>query len=270
MLCSPLPRNTMQLQLLARSPSFLLLLLSVISPAGAFLVNKRDSLCRTKRSQCLLPPLTTTPQHHLELWAQTNGNSKSEIDDSVTGNDLLALSSETSNDDERNGTSTVSVRLIDDIGNDAQQSNSVATMMMSQSNKRVLIEELSYKRGDVERLRFELVPLLVERRVKCPPAGVPSKWCRSKDEIASDNAMLKKLEQESKYPLKVPLLGISLVLFGKGFGDAFITLIKVNTDFPGASFAGEFMGFPVLLIDAVCVVAGVTLGWWTWTWTNMR
>lgn len=146
---------------------------------------------------------------------------------------------------------------------------SVATMI-SQENKRILIEELGYRRADVERLKFELAPSIIDQRTKCPAEGMPSAWCRSEQELAleRDAAMRNKLEQESKFPLKIPLIGISLILFGKGFGDALITIIKVNTNFPGASLAEEFLGIPVLLIDAVCTVVGAALAWWTWN--NMK
>lgn len=76
--------------------------------------------------------------------------------------------------------------------------------------------------------------------------------------------MMQRMENESKYPLKFPLLAVSLVLFGKGFSDALITLIKVNIDFPGASLTAQFQGIPVLAIDLVCVITGATLGLWTW------
>lgn len=146
----------------------------------------------------------------------------------------------------------------------ATKSASVATMI-SQEKKRILIEELGYKRRDVERLKFDLALTLVDRQVRCPEGGgeLPETWFRPENEL-----MMEKLEQESKYPLKLPLIGVSLVLFGKGFGDALVTIIKVNTNFPGASLAEEFLGVPVLLIDVVCTVLGASLAWWTWT--NMK
>lgn len=142
---------------------------------------------------------------------------------------------------------------------------SVATLI-SQENKRILIEELGYHRRDVERLKLELALVLVEKRVPCPSEGIPETWCRPQEEIDEENSMMQRLEQESKYPLKFSLIGISLILFGKGFFDALITIIKVNIDFPGASLlmAEEFLGIPVLLIDVVCVLSGASLGWWTW------
>lgn len=153
--------------------------------------------------------------------------------------------------------------LDDKILSEASKTASVTTMI-SQANKRVLIEELGYRRPDIERMKFELAPSLIEQRVKCPVEGMPASWCRSEEELSREKSMMDKLEDESKYPLKLPLLATSLVLFGKGFGDALITLIKVSTDFPGASLTEEFSGVPVLLIDAVCTVLGTSLGWWTW------
>jgi hypothetical protein len=150
-----------------------------------------------------------------------------------------------------------------DILGESSKSASVATMI-PQETKRVLIEELGYRRVDVERLKFDLAPVLVERRLRCPEEGMPESWCRSQAELQQENSMMRRLENESQYPLKVPLLGISLILFGKGFSDALITIIKVNISFPGVSLADEFMGVPVLLIDVVCVTAGAALGWWTW------
>ena len=138
----------------------------------------------------------------------------------------------------------------------------VATML-SRENKRILIEELGYRRRDVERLDFSMAASLVDKKIPCPDT-IPDSWFRSSEELAQESDMLQKLEKESKYPLKFPLLGISLILFGKGFGDAFITLIKVNMDFPGVSLSDEFLGIPVLLIDTICLLAGASLGWWTW------
>lgn len=140
---------------------------------------------------------------------------------------------------------------------------SMATMI-SRENKRVLIEELGYRRSDVDRLKFDLAPAIVENRLKCPDSGIPGEWCRSEQDIEQESRMMQQLEQESKYPLKFPLLAISLVLFGKGFGDALITIIKVNIDFLGASLTDEFLGVPVLLIDLVCIVLGSSIGFWTW------
>ena len=87
-------------------------------------------------------------------------------------------------------------------------------------------------------------------------------------EEATTRAMLDKLESENRYPLKFPLLAIGTILFGKGFGDALITLIKVNIDFPGANLREDFLGVPVLAIDSACVVAGAALA--SWTWNTMK
>lgn len=145
----------------------------------------------------------------------------------------------------------------------APTSASVATMI-PQETKRVLIEELGYRRKDVEELKFDLAPVLLEKRTRCPAEGMPVSWRRPQEELEQENSMMQRLENESKYPLKLPLLGVSLILFGKGFSDALITIIKVNMDFPGASLVEEFLGIPVLLIDAICVAAGAGLGYWTW------
>ena len=129
-----------------------------------------------------------------------------------------------------------------------------------------MIEELGYRRKDVETLKPEIASRIVAKGLKRPIDGVPADWCIVEESI--DNKMLEKLQNESRYPLKTPLLGISLILFGKGFFDGLITIIKVNTNFPGVSFLDEFMGVPVLAIDFVCVAAGITLG--SWTWNTMK
>jgi hypothetical protein len=138
-------------------------------------------------------------------------------------------------------------------------------VMISQNQKRMLVEELGYRRKDVDKLRFELASPIIEKRIRCPDTGMPREWFRSEKELSM---MEQQLLQESKYPLKVPLLGISLILFGKGFGDALITLIKVNIDFPGASLTEQFMGVPVLAVDIICSGLGGALG--AWTWNTMR
>mmetsp|Transcript_20713 Transcript_20713/g.37397 ORF Transcript_20713/g.37397 Transcript_20713/m.37397 type:complete len:259 (+) Transcript_20713:137-913(+) len=138
-----------------------------------------------------------------------------------------------------------------------------AVLFIDQKSKRILIEELGYKRSEVERLRPELAqPILTQRMYRPKSKELPEEWLLSEEETSS--AMLQRLENESKYPLKFPLLAISLVLFGKGLSDALITIIKVNIDFPGVSLTEQFMGVPVLAIDAVCVVLGAALGLWTW------
>mmetsp|Transcript_18411 Transcript_18411/g.38537 ORF Transcript_18411/g.38537 Transcript_18411/m.38537 type:complete len:252 (-) Transcript_18411:1595-2350(-) len=157
----------------------------------------------------------------------------------------------------------------DESGDDARQptasaaSAGTAVLFIDQQSKRILIEELGYKRAEVERLRPELAqPILTQRMYRPNTLELPKEWLLSEEETSS--GMLERLENESKYPLKFPLLGISLVLFGKGLSDALITIIKVNIDFPGASLSEQFMGLPVLAIDAVCVVVGVALASWTW------
>ena len=57
-----------------------------------------------------------------------------------------------------------------------RQNNSLA-MMMTQETKRILIEELGYRRADVKRLKFDKARGLVEQRIRCPKEGVPESWC---------------------------------------------------------------------------------------------
>eukprot|EP00546_Thalassionema_frauenfeldii_P019088 CAMPEP_0178896370 /NCGR_PEP_ID=MMETSP0786-20121207/1128_1 /TAXON_ID=186022 /ORGANISM="Thalassionema frauenfeldii, Strain CCMP 1798" /LENGTH=133 /DNA_ID=CAMNT_0020566751 /DNA_START=223 /DNA_END=621 /DNA_ORIENTATION=- len=133
--------------------------------------------------------------------------------------------------------------------------------MITRDMKRILIEELGYKRRDVDQMRPEMAPAIVSKRLKCPSDGMPSEWAFD-DDFGASSSMVDRLEQESQYPLKFPLLGISLILFGKGLSDAAITLIKVNIDFPGVSLSEQFMGVPVLGIDAICVILGGALGAW--------
>jgi len=139
-------------------------------------------------------------------------------------------------------------------------------LFINQQTKRVLIEDLGYKRAEVERLRPELAQPLVDKRAYRPSEGVPEEWMMAEEDTT--RAMLDKLESENRYPLKFPLLAVGTILFGKGFGDAAITIIKVNIDFPGATLGEEFMGVPVLVIDALCVVAGAALA--SWTWNTMK
>jgi ribosomal protein S18 acetylase RimI-like enzyme len=152
-------------------------------------------------------------------------------------------------------------------------SSAQTIVMLTNEMKRVLIEELGYTRKNVETMRVELGQAAIEKRTRCPAEGMPESWCDQSliglDSVeSSQSAMRKKLEAESKYPLKVPLLGASVVLLGKGLSDALITIIKVNSSFRGASLTEEFMGVPVLAIDFVCVVLGISLG--IWTWKTMR
>jgi hypothetical protein len=152
--------------------------------------------------------------------------------------------------------------------------SSQTIFMLTNEMKRTLIEELGYTRKNVELMRVELGQAAIEKRTQCPPEGMPESWCDQSltgldnNNNDSQRNMRKKLEDESKYPLKVPLLGASLVLLGKGLSDAGITIIKVNSGFRGASLTEEFMGVPVLGIDLVCIVLGISLG--IWTWKTMR
>lgn len=139
-------------------------------------------------------------------------------------------------------------------------------LFVNQQTKRVLIEELGYKRAEVERLRPELAQPIVNNRTFRPSEGVPEEWMIAEEDTT--RAMLDKLESENKYPLKFPLLAVGTILFGKGFGDALITIIKVNIEFPGATLTEDFMGMPVLAIDAVCVLVGAAVV--SWTWKSMR
>lgn len=143
-------------------------------------------------------------------------------------------------------------------------SSSTTTFTMTREMRRVLIEELRYTRAEVDSMRVELAGPVVEKRISRPPDGMPESWRRQEEEPNVDGGMLGRLERESRYPLKAPLLAISLILGGKGLGDAIITLIKINTGFPGASLGEEFMGVNVLGIDVLCVLAGIALGSWTW------
>lgn len=143
-------------------------------------------------------------------------------------------------------------------------SPSTTSIFINQQTKRILIEELGYRRVEVERLRPEFASPIVSKRISRPENGIPPEWLMKEEETSS--AMLAKLEREQKYPLKIPLLGVSLVLFGKGFSDALVTGIKVYIDFPGADKLAKetFMGLPVLGIDFACVAFGLALGFWTW------
>lgn len=143
----------------------------------------------------------------------------------------------------------------------ASPSGSVS-FMITREMKRVLVEELGYSRKDVDAMRVELAGPIIDKRMRCPETGMPEDW------IDQSRALASRLENESKYPLKVPLLLVSAVLFGKGLSDAVVTLIKVNMDFKGASLTQEFMGVNILAIDAVCIALGVALG--VWTWQTMR
>jgi len=154
-----------------------------------------------------------------------------------------------------------------DTSLDETNNSNNQVFMITQDMKRMLVEELGYKRQEVNSIRVELVANIIENRTKCPLEGIPDSWIDQNREFVDSeqgkSSLMTKLENESKYPLKFPLLAISLVLFGKGFTDALITLIKVNIDFPGASLTAQFQGISVLAIDVLCVMVGVGLGLWT-------
>ncbi|KAJ1460544.1 hypothetical protein M885DRAFT_420557, partial [Pelagophyceae sp. CCMP2097] len=80
--------------------------------------------------------------------------------------------------------------------------------------------------------------------------------------------MRKKLQSEAKYPLFVPLLGGAAILGGKGLTDALLTFAKVASGMKGATLTEEFLGAPVLAIDAACVVAGALIA--KYAWDNQR
>jgi hypothetical protein len=138
--------------------------------------------------------------------------------------------------------------------------------MITREMKRMMVEELNYKRKDVDSIRLDLVAKILENRIQCPSEGMPANWVdEDRESVNQENStMIERLENENKYPLKFPLLAVSLILFGKGFSDAMITLIKVNMNFPGASLTAQFEGIPVLAIDGICVIVGMGLGLWTW------
>ena len=80
--------------------------------------------------------------------------------------------------------------------------------------------------------------------------------------------MREKLKKESQFPLFFPLMGASVVIGGKGLTDALLTFAKVAAGMRGASLSEQFLGVPVLGIDAACVALGVALG--SYTWSTMR
>jgi len=137
-------------------------------------------------------------------------------------------------------------------------------LLINQHTKRILIEELGYKRKDVDILRPELAMSIVSKRIYRPEDGLPSEWKMEE----STSSMIQRLQAENKYPLKYPLLGISLILLLKGFGDLVITLIKVNLNFANVSLMDEFMGINILVIDIVCMIVGFAIGSLTWKTMN--
>jgi hypothetical protein len=185
---------------------------------------------------------------------------------------MPALTSSSTDDDDDNDDNVQDNMSSSEINNDIDNNNNnnneaKQVFMITQNMKQIMIEELGYKRKEVDSIRVELVPNIIENSIKCPSDGMSQTWFdpQLQESNNSNNSMLEKLENESKYPLKFPLLGISIVLFGKGFSDALITLIKVYIiDFPGSSLTAQFQGIPVLGIDILCVIFGSLLGLWTW------
>ena len=83
-------------------------------------------------------------------------------------------------------------------------------LFINQQTKRILVEELGYRRAEVERLRPELAQPLVEKRTFRPPE-MPEEWMMAEEDTT--RAMLDKLESENRYPLKFPLLAVGTILF---------------------------------------------------------
>jgi len=206
-----------------------------------------------------------------ELSESNDGTSDSPAQLPPTTKSTLSLpeatkNSEAQEDEENDDNDDDLMSFID--GQSSSTTDGTTAIFINQQTKRVLIEELGYRRAEVERLRPELALPIVSKRLLRPQDGVPAEWLLREDETA--NAMLEKLEKEQKYPLKFPLLAVSLVLFGKGLSDALITGIKVYTNFPGADLLVKetFIGLPVLGIDLICVAVGVAIG--SWTWNTMK
>lgn len=194
------------------------------------------------------------------IFVEAADDSSKDGDDDATATTALPPATDTSDDGATDKSNEI------DTPTEAAPAVATAALFINQQTKRILIEELGYRRAEVERLRPELAQPLVEKRTFRPSEGMPEEWMMAEEDTT--RAMLDKLESENRYPLKFPLLAIGTILFGKGFGDALITLIKVNIDFPGANLTEEFLGVPVLAIDAACVVAGAALA--SWTWNTMK
>ena len=192
------------------------------------------------------------------IFAEAAGDSSKDGDD-ATATTALPPATDTSDDGATDKSNEI------DTPTEAAPAVATAALFINQQTKRILIEELGYRRAEVERLRPELAQPLVEKRT-FRPSPMPEEWMMAEEDTT--RAMLDKLESENRYPLKFPLLAIGTILFGKGFGDALITLIKVNIDFPGANLREDFLGVPVLAIDSACVVAGAALA--SWTWNTMK
>lgn len=234
---------------------------------GATLVGEVGSFAPS--SVATLTALTTSAPrvpkwragHGRRLWEKSEDG-----DPSAT-----ALPQFTAADQQQPTGASLTPELLDDDSDEsdappAPSASATTALFINQQTKRILIEELGYRRAEVERLRPELAQPIVEKRNYRPSEGVPEDWMVAEEDTT--RAMLDKLESENKYPLKFPLLAVGTIIFGKGFGDALITIIKVNIDFPGATLTEEFVGVPVLAIDAICVVAGAALA--SWTWNTMR
>ena len=203
------------------------------------------------------------PHCSFSLFAEADGNGGgtsstqvADIDDRETG-DVKALAPSASSPESDLDQPDITASSISEGNTSSSQ-----VFMITRDMKRTMIEELGYKRKDVDSIRLELVSNIIKGRVRCPSDGMPTDWVDRDREAANESvqessSMMQRLENESKYPLKFPLLAVSLILFGKGFSDALITLIKVNINFPGASLAAQFQGIPVLAIDFVCVIAGL-------------
>lgn len=197
-----------------------------------------------------------------------------ESDEDISGTETLALAPSSSSSSTEGKEEEVmliqanvasEVSTIDDLEITTSPSAAAATttVMITNEMKRILIEELGYRRIDIECLRVELAAPIISKRIPCPSTGMPDSWKSNEEENSSQDRMLSKLKKESKYPLKTPLLVVSAILSGKGLTDAIVTLLKVNAGIRGASLTEEFLGFPVLGIDAVCVATGLGLGLWT-------
>jgi len=288
------------------TPLLLLAVLTLIlvSQNNAF----HPSTAQTKRSLAFCTPLCS-PSQYLHRYqsvpslfaveenssasasASASDSASPSDSDSASDSPSASASKKTGNEpplDEEGGTINATVTLalpasendqvsLQQMTNDTSTTTTTiatatTTFMITNEMKRILIEELGYKRQEVNQIRIEMVDQIISKRIVCPSDGMPSTWYREDDdesaEPSSQDRMRQKLENEGKYPLKAPLLGISLVLGGKGLTDALVTVIKVNMGFQGVSLMETFMGVPVLAIDFACVVLGVALG--TWTWNNMK
>ena len=90
-------------------------------------------------------------------------------------------------------------------------------------------------------------------------------WSSDDNDYATSSSRMKaKLREESRFPYKLPLLGASAVIGGKGLTDGMLTVVKVVAGIRGSTISEEFLGMPVLAIDAACAAGGIALGAWTW------